>query len=1010
MTRLKESQLYIALSEKHDSDKILPIVEKIVEFVSPLLQRIPEHMPEFTLHDPNHSVKIIEIISKITPKEVIDNLNSIELSLLILSAYLHDIGMTCDRAEKEKIISSNEDFDILFKSNNYKYQKFEQYKIEGNHRAATFIQDQIFTEYLRLNHVNRSAKFIADNLSSGTYSLTYNDIPFYKLLIKICDAHGEPVKKIYDNSIWPKETLVGENIINIQYLSLLLRLGDILDLDAERTPKVIYEFVNPENPISILEWKKHRSIIGSSINEKKILFEAECSSPEVERALRQFINWIEIERSETMELLKSYNNEESSKYYLSLNDSITPNRIYSDGTYIYNDLMFSLDYQRIMTLLMGQKLYKDPATAIRELLQNSIDAIKVRQKVYENRLEKITPLIKLELLDNTLSIEDNGIGMNKEIFQNFFLQIGKSYYSSQIFYSRFSDLDVTSEFGIGILSAFMVATSFTIDSRREPDEPLHPFDPIHFEIPAAQSYLIQREGNRRDIGTKINLFLKELNPFQNKSVLIDILNEIIPNPPFPIIVSCNGNEETYNGRQTVQINELIYDINDAGDFLERNRILNFDWDEKFTHSLLSINFQSDSDQQLRNIHGDLILVNSNPINYYSTFSGTLSHRSFAVGFPETIKDKFKLKATESVRSLFPKWFSYLSNLNLTGSACLSITPDRCDFTVDENFKVLKAKIEKKIINELDNYLELFLTKNGIEETSKFLDFLFVSGFFGFDLDEIRKGIEMTQNSKDFFLKWITFPILNEKGEITRVKLEKIINRENIAVILKKITQNETSALIEFKKKNDIEVILLGNFEYASHRHETLFLLMFGSTKHFIKPMKLLLKPLFGFPIYVHRYNSKQIENEQDYDEILCISNSDNMNKDISVIFFTRDTHFHPQINISSPFVSFIFEDNQIATKEKTILKEELMTGLRKILSNSLKKLKQSDNPEFIKVAYSDYSHLALQGILKKDPELLENIDNFFNEIWLKAKESGVIDKNKKKPVIKKDHLPWFWSN
>ena len=139
----------------------------------------------------------------------------------------------------------------------------------------------------------------------------------------------------------------------------------------------------------------------------------------------------------------------------------------------------------------------------------------------------------------------------------------------------------------------------------------------------------------------------------------------------------------------LQINELIYDINDAGDFLERNRILNFDWDEKFTHSLLSINFQSDSDQQLRNIHGDLILVNSNPINYYSTFSGTLSHRSFAVGFPETIKDKFKLKATESVRSLFPKWFSYLSNLNLTGSACLSITPDRCDFTVDENFKVLK---------------------------------------------------------------------------------------------------------------------------------------------------------------------------------------------------------------------------------------------------------------------------------------------------------------------------------
>ncbi|QDZ60776.1 hypothetical protein EVD19_09100 [Elizabethkingia meningoseptica] len=104
LTRLKQTKIYSTLKNNEDSDKILPTVDKIVDFISPLLHKIPENMPEFTLHDPNHSNKIIEIMGKIIPEAVIQNFNSIELSLLILSAYLHDIGMTCDKLEKENII------------------------------------------------------------------------------------------------------------------------------------------------------------------------------------------------------------------------------------------------------------------------------------------------------------------------------------------------------------------------------------------------------------------------------------------------------------------------------------------------------------------------------------------------------------------------------------------------------------------------------------------------------------------------------------------------------------------------------------------------------------------------------------------------------------------------------------------------------------------------------------------------------------------------------------------
>ncbi len=1008
LTRLKQTKIYSTLTNRDDSTKIIPTVDRIVEFVSPLLQKIPENMPEFTLHDPNHSNKIIEIMDKIIPQTVIEKFNSIELSLLILSAYLHDIGMTCDKATKEDIISNNQEFDILFKSNVDKYQKFEQYKSEENHRAATFIEDQIFTEYLRRNHVKRSANFISENLVEGKYELTYNEIPFYKLLIKICNAHGEPVKNLYNNSIFPRETLIGDNIINVQYLSLTLRLADILDLDAERTPKVIYEFVNPENPTSILEWKKHRSVIGSSINDKKILFEAECSSPEVERALKEFIDWIELERKETMELLQTYSNEESKKYFLTLEEPVTKERIYSDESYIYNDLKFHLDYQRIMSLLMGQKLYKDPTTALRELLQNSIDAIKVRQKIYESKPEEILPIIKIELSENNLSIEDNGIGMNNDIFKNYFLQIGKSYYSSQNFYSQFNDLDVTSEFGIGILSAFMIANSITIDSRREPDDPLSPHMPIHFEIPAAQSYLIQRKGNKKDIGTKIVLNLKENSPFINALQLVDIVQALVPDTPFPIIIKQDENEFLYEKKQ-IKIKKIEHNFN-FEDFIRQNRIYDYSWRERFTHSIFSIDFEKDNDSQLQNIKGKLLIVNSNPVNYYSVFNGNLAQRSFTVGFPATVDNKFNIKTTASIQSLFPKWLSYYSTLNLTKNSCLTITPDRTDITIDENYKILKNKIENKIIKEINNYLKKIKKILNKEKFDILTDFLYISGFFGFDLDDSRKKFELSQNARSLFLEWLTIPILNNDGIIIKTELKNLINSENIAVVKHKISENDIDSLTKFKLENNLELVLLGNFEFTSHRYEDLFVALLGSTRMLINPVRLLLKPLSSNHIYLHRHKSYQLEKENDFHCFQSISNSDNIDSEGIVIFHTRNFDNYPQVNITSPFINFIFEDEDILAEQKSDLKKKLFNELHNIIINSLNTLKKSSDNNEVKIAHSQYSHISLNGILNKDLNLLDNINNFYQNFINEVKELGVISNDMETQKITSDNLPWYWSN
>ena len=111
-------------------------------------------------------------------------------------------------------------------------------------------------------------------------------------------------------------------------------------------------------------------------------------------------------------------------------------------------------------LLTGKNLYSDSGVFVRELLQNSIDAI-MTHKALNNRLEG-----KISIrtwTDNEgyswFRIKDNGIGMDEEIIKKYLLKIGRSYYQSDDFQKLQKEHTIKnkpiSRFGIGILSCFM---------------------------------------------------------------------------------------------------------------------------------------------------------------------------------------------------------------------------------------------------------------------------------------------------------------------------------------------------------------------------------------------------------------------------------------------------------------------------------------------------------------------------------------------------------------------------
>lgn len=121
-----------------------------------------------------------------------------------------------------------------------------------------------------------------------------------------------------------------------------------------------------------------------------------------------------------------------------------------------NQNLFQVNLKGIISLL-SEHIYSNPGTFVRELLQNSIDAI----TAIKNIDESYQGVVETSLgADRTLCFTDNGIGLKEEEILRFLTVIGES--------SKRDVLDADDfigKFGIGLLSCFVVSNEIVVESR-----------------------------------------------------------------------------------------------------------------------------------------------------------------------------------------------------------------------------------------------------------------------------------------------------------------------------------------------------------------------------------------------------------------------------------------------------------------------------------------------------------------------------------------------------------------
>lgn len=312
-----------------------------------------------------------------------------------------------------------------------------------------------------------------------------------------------------DTDRYPLSLAVFGETVNLAALTTYVRMVDLLDIGEDRTPYALWKFVAPADPISSMEWQKHRALSPVSVKHgsalREVLVSGHTDDPAVFAALADLRSWIEEQFAMSMAQLRMI----SGKYDLDLDSRI----VWSIDASGFEPLSvrFELDRSEVLGLLSTELYQDDPLAFVRELLQNSIDAIDMREALLAGHSLIFKGEIRVRITSGAfgLCIEwgDNGIGMDADVLSAYFARLGRSWYRSREA-TRLGQIEAISQFGVGVLSCFAVSHKLTVETLRDPQ--VGGSRPgLAVEIPARESHFRIRTVTSMPVGTTIRL---EISP------------------------------------------------------------------------------------------------------------------------------------------------------------------------------------------------------------------------------------------------------------------------------------------------------------------------------------------------------------------------------------------------------------------------------------------------------------------------------------------------------------------
>lgn len=279
----------------------------------------------------------------------------------------------------------------------------------------------------------------------------------------------------------------------VLYPMALLRVADYLQIDGQRAPAVLLNLRNPQSPVSVQEWRKHRAIqsIGPTRDPRgKSITVSSDISQAVYLQLRELLAGLQAEMDHATAVLDETYGAHTTHDLDQLN--LATRRVYSNLhspafrdnlPYVPERTAFAAD-PNLLTLLVEPLYGKEPGVGVRELMQNAVDAVCELHAWCNNHGVSVESLdlpeqdsdVQIDFIqreDKTwfLRVTDKGIGMTAETIQNYFLRAGASFRQSPDWANEFLDDNNkpralrAGRFGIGVFAVFLLGSKLRLRTR-----------------------------------------------------------------------------------------------------------------------------------------------------------------------------------------------------------------------------------------------------------------------------------------------------------------------------------------------------------------------------------------------------------------------------------------------------------------------------------------------------------------------------------------------------------------
>ena len=475
----------------------------------------PCFFPDYTIHGIDHVNAVLDLADHLIPGKTMTRLSTREIAILTAAIMVHDIGMFITEDGLARILTGDHAGNLvpgldsqpwravwadycqkikrctdreLFRAFGDKEPIESICTVQNEMRRKDYL---VCGEFIRRQHHRLAHEIALHGFVGSTDVDIFRNTTFIQeeknLIGLLARSHGMSIRgtESYLKSI--SSELTQPLNIHLAYLMAILRIADYLDVGQHRAPKALQDQQEINAPISQGEWIWNRIIRHEShfwdYEHRRLVIHAKPETTSLFAKTEKWLHGLQRELDLSWAIIMEYyprENIELSIHRIESNVLTETTRAAMNQQFLIKETTLAANPD-LLKLLIRPLYGDDPSFGVRELLQNSVDACTERKHLEqdENYRGKVT--ISIDSKNKTITIVDNGVGMNEDVLRNYYLSAGSSYRYSDNWMADFAQgretqIARSGRFGVGVLSIFLLGASVHVETRHLKDTLGYAFD------------------------------------------------------------------------------------------------------------------------------------------------------------------------------------------------------------------------------------------------------------------------------------------------------------------------------------------------------------------------------------------------------------------------------------------------------------------------------------------------------------------------------------------------------